>query len=120
MRLKVYNESPTDKPSSCELSNMKTWSLLIKTQWNWRLREERQEEEEGAEEPKRFMVQQGRARRIFLFEEVLLVSEEQDRKVQQSMKVSAAVQHAIRCHCVICDERKELLPRRHWIIFPRE
>ena len=119
MRLNDYNESPTYKPSSCELSNMRTWSLLIKTQWNWRPREERQEEEEGAEEPKRFMVQ-GRARRIFLFEEVLFISEAQDLTVEQTTKVSAAVQQAICCYCVICDERKELLPRRHWSIFPRE
>lgn len=46
----------------------------------------RDKRKEGAEEPKKFMVQQGRARRIFLFEEVLLVSEEQELKVQQSMK----------------------------------
>ena len=82
-------------------------------------RKDKEKEEEVTEEPKRFMVQ-GRARRIFLFEEVLLISEAQDLTVEQSMKVSAAVQQAICCYCVIYDERKELLPRRHWIIFPRE
>ena len=49
------------------------------------------------EEPKRFL-RQGRERRIFLFEVVSSVSEAQDLKGQQCMKVSAAAQPAIRCY----------------------
>ena len=68
--------------------------------------EERQEEEEVTEEPKRFMIQE-MARGFSLFEEALLVFETQDLKVEQYMKVTAAVQNAIPCYHVIYDEKKK-------------
>ncbi|KAJ8780405.1 hypothetical protein J1605_011669 [Eschrichtius robustus] len=80
--------------------------------------EERQEEEEITEEVKRFMTQE-MTRGFSLFEETLLVFEAQDLKVEPYTKLAAAVQNAIQCYLVIYDEKKELLPRHHWIIFSR-
>ena len=56
--------------------------------------EERQEEEEVTEEPKRFTTQE-MARGFSLFEEALLVFEAQDLNVEWYTKVAAAVQNAI-------------------------
>ena len=67
--------------------------------------EERQEEEEGTEEPKRFMTQE-MARGFSLFEEALLVFEARDPNVEQYMKVVTAIQNAVQCYCVIYDEKK--------------
>ena len=78
--------------------------------------EERQEEEEVTEEPKRFTMQE-MARGFSLFEEALLVFEAQDPNVELYMKVAAAIQNAIQCYRVIYD--MELLPRHHWIVFSR-
>ena len=80
--------------------------------------EERQEEEEVTEEPKRFMTQET-ARGFSLFEEALLVFEAQDlnvnstRRLQQLFRVqsSASMSSMMR--------KKELLPRHHWIVFSR-
>ena len=67
--------------------------------------EERQEEEEVIEEPKRFMTQE-MARGFSLFEEALLVFEAQDPNVEWYTKVAAAVQNAIQCYRVISDKKK--------------
>ena len=67
--------------------------------------EERQEEEEVTEEPKRFIMQE-MARRFSLFEEALLVFEAQDLNVERYTKVAAAVQNTIQCYHVIYDEKK--------------
>ena len=67
--------------------------------------EERQEEEEVTEEPKIFTTQE-MARGFSLSEEALLVFEAQDLNVEQYMKVAAALQNAIQCYHVICDEKK--------------
>ena len=45
------------------------------------------------------------------------MSEAQDSDMERYMKVVAAVQNAIRCYCVIHDEKKEPLARHHGIIF---
>ena len=68
--------------------------------------EERQEEEEVTEEPKRFMTQE-MAREFSLFEEALLVFEAQDLNVERYTKAAAAIQNAIRCYRVIYDEKKK-------------
>ena len=58
--------------------------------------------------------------RVFsLFEEALLVFEAQDPTIEWYTKVAAAVQNAIQCYHVIYDEKKEMLPRYHWIIVSR-
>ncbi|KAJ8776071.1 hypothetical protein J1605_015846 [Eschrichtius robustus] len=67
--------------------------------------EERQEEEEVTEEPKRFMTQE-MAKGFSLFKEALLVFETQDLNVEQYTKAAAAVQNAIQCYCIIYDEKK--------------
>ena len=46
------------------------------------------------------------ARGFSLFEEAPLVFEAQDRNVEWYTKVAAAVQNAIQCYRVICDENK--------------
>ena len=58
------------------------------------------------------------ARGFSLFEEALLIFEAQGPKVEWYMKVAAAVQNAIQRYRVIYDEKKELLPRHHWGVFP--
>ena len=68
--------------------------------------EEKQEEEDVTEEPKRFTMQE-MARGFSLFEEALLVFEAQNLKVEWYTKVAAAVQNAIQCYCVIYDEKKK-------------
>ena len=80
--------------------------------------EERQEEEEVTEEPKRFMTQET-ARGFSLFKEALLVFEAQDLNVEQYTKAAAAVQNTIQCYCISMMRKKELLPRHHWIVFSR-
>ena len=67
--------------------------------------EERQEEEEVTEEPKRFATQE-MPRGFSLFEETLLVFEAQDLNIEWYTKVSAATQNAIQCYHVIYDEKK--------------
>ena len=62
--------------------------------------EERQEEEEVTEELKRFTLQE-MAREFSLFEEALLVFEEEDPNVERYTKFAAAVQNAIRFFRVI-------------------
>ena len=68
-------------------------------------KDEERQEEERTEEPKRFTTQ-GMARGFSLFEEAPLVFEAQDRNVEWYTKVAAAVQNAIQCYRVICDENK--------------
>ena len=63
------------------------------------------QEEEVTEEPKRFTTQE-MAREFSLFEEALLISEAQDLNVEWYRKVAAAIQNAIQCYRVICDEKK--------------
>ena len=67
--------------------------------------EERQEEEQVTEEPKRFTMQEI-AREYSLFEKALLVFEAQDPNVEWHTKVAAAVKNAIQCYCVIYHEKK--------------
>ena len=71
--------------------------------------QERQEEEEVTEEPKRFTMQ-GMARGFSLFEEALLVFEAHDPNIERCTKFAAAVQNAIQCYCVIYDEKKSYYP----------
>ena len=80
--------------------------------------EERQEDEEVTEEPKRFMTQEI-SRGFSLFEEALLVFEAQDPNIERYKKVAAVFQNAIQCYSVIYDKKKELLLRHHWIVFSR-
>ena len=80
--------------------------------------EERQEEEDVTEEPKRFTTQE-MARGFSLSEEALLVFESQYPNIEWYLKVATAVQNAIQCYRVICDEKKKLPPRHHWIDFSR-
>ena len=80
--------------------------------------EERQEEEEVTEELKRFTTQE-MARGFPLCEEALLVFEAQHLHVEWYTKVATAVQDSIQCYNVIYDEKKELIPRYHWIVFSR-
>ena len=57
-------------------------------------------------------------KRVFsLFEEALLVSEAQDLNIEWYVKVTAAIQIIIQCYHVTYDEKKELMPRYHCIIF---
>ena len=63
-----------------------------------------QEEEEISEEQKIFPKYE-KARRLSVFEEVLLVFESQNPNVDQYMKVATAVQNAIACYHVIYDEK---------------
>ena len=67
--------------------------------------QERQEEEEVTEEPKRFRTQE-MARRFSLFEEALLVFEAQDPNDEWYTNIAAAVQNAIQCYCVIYDQKR--------------
>ncbi len=67
--------------------------------------EERQEEEEVTEGPKRFMMQE-MTRGFSLFEEALLFFEAQEPNVEHYTKVAAAVQDAVQCYRVIYDEKK--------------
>ena len=60
------------------------------------------------------------ARGFSLFEEALLVFEAQDMNIEWYTNVAAAIQNAIQCYHVIYDEKTELLPRHHWIVFSRE
>ncbi|KAJ8798073.1 hypothetical protein J1605_001564 [Eschrichtius robustus] len=66
--------------------------------------EDRQEENEVTEEPKRFTKQEV-ARGFSLFEETLLVFEAQNPNVEWHTKIAAAVQNAIQ-RCVIYDEKR--------------
>ena len=68
-------------------------------------KDEERQEEEVIEEPKRFTTQE-MARRFSLFEEVLLVFEDQDPRVEQYRKVAAAIQNVIQCYRVIYEEKK--------------
>ena len=103
----LYSKSCTYEPSSCKLSKMWTWSLLMKTWCNWRPgdKDEERQEEEVTEEPKRLTTQE-MARGFSLFEEALLVFEAQDTNVEQYTKVAATVQNAIQCYRVIYDKKK--------------
>ena len=76
---------------------------------------ERQGEEE---EPRRFTRQEA-VRGFSLFEEALLIFEAQDLNVEQYRRVAPAVPNAAKCYHNIYDEKKELLPRHHWISFSR-
>ena len=67
--------------------------------------EERRQEEEVTEEPKRFMIKE-MARGFSLFEERLLVFEAQNPNIEQYTKVAAAVQNAIQGYHVIYDKKK--------------
>ena len=59
----------------------------------------------------------GRMTRGFsVFEAALLAFEAQVANIKQYRKVAAAVQNAIQCYHIICDESKELLPRHHWVV----
>ena len=80
-------------------------------------KDEERHEEEVTEELMRFRTQE-MARGFSLSEEVLLVFEAQDPNVERYTKF-AAVQNAIQFYRVLYDEKKELLPRHHWIIFSR-
>ena len=51
-----------------------------------------------------------------VFEAALLAFEAQVANIKQYRKVAAAVQNAIQCYHIICDESKELLPRHHWVV----
>ena len=66
--------------------------------------QERQEEEEVTEKPKRFTAQE-MARGFSIFEKALLVFEAKDRNVEQYMEVTTAVQDTIQCYHVIYDEK---------------
>ena len=82
--------------------------------------EERQGEEEVTEEPKWFTMQD-MARGLSLFKRALLAFQAQDPNAKWYPKVVAAFQNEIQCYHVIYDEtKKQLLPKHHWIIFPRE
>ena len=47
---------------------------------------------------------------LCLFEEALLAFEEQDPNADWSTEVTAAVRNAVRCYCVIYDEKNRELP----------
>lgn len=69
-------------------------SLLMKTWWNWRPREEmKKEEEEVTEELKRFMIQEWQG--DFLHLRRYCYFEAQDQNIEWYTKVTAAVQNAI-------------------------
>ena len=68
-------------------------------------KDEREEEEEVTEEPKRFMTQE-MARGFSLFKEALLVFEALDPNVERYMKVVATVENEIQCYHVNYDEKK--------------
>ena len=68
--------------------------------------EKRQEEEEVTEELKRFTMQE-MAKRFSVFEEALLVFEAKDPNVERYTKDAAAIQNAIQCYRVICEEEKK-------------
>lgn len=59
-----------------------------------------------AEEPKEFTPQEV-TRGFSLSEEALLAFDMQDPNIEWSAKVEAAVQNAVQCYCVICDEEKK-------------
>ena len=56
------------------------------------------------------------ARGFSLLEEALLVSEAEDRNIEQYTKVAAAVQNAGQCYWVFYDEKKSYHPDKAWII----
>ena len=68
-------------------------------------KDERRQEEEVTEEPKRFMMQE-MARAFSLFEEALLAFKAQDLNIQQYTEVAEAVQNIIQWDSVIYDEKK--------------
>ena len=68
-------------------------------------KDEERQEKEVSEEAKRFTMQE-MARGFSLFAEALLVFEAQDPNAEQYTKVTATVQNAIQCYCVIYDEKK--------------
>ena len=53
-----------------------------------------------------------------MLEEALLVSEAEDQNIEYT-NVAAAVQNAIQCTMSSKTRKKELLPRHHWMVFPR-
>ena len=59
------------------------------------------------------------ARGFSLFEETLLVFEAQDRNIEWYTKVAAAVQKQSSATVSSMTRKEELLPRHHWIAFPR-
>ena len=67
---------------------------------------ERQEEEEVTEDLKRFTMQE-MARGLSVSDEALLVFEAQEPNIEQYIKATAAVENAIQCYCVICDQEKK-------------
>ena len=50
------------------------------------------------------------ARGFSLLEEALLVSEAENRNVEQYTKFAAVVQKAVQCYCVFYDEKKSYHP----------
>ena len=70
--------------------------------------QEKQKEEDITEETKSFTTQE-MARGFSLFKEALLVFEVQDLNVEWDVKVATAVHNAIRCYCVISDDKKRAL-----------
>ena len=58
-----------------------------------------------AEEPKEFTPQEV-TRGFSLSEEALLAFDMQDPNIEWSAKVEAAVQNAVQCYCVVCNEEK--------------
>ncbi|KAM9486515.1 tigger transposable element-derived protein 1-like [Clarias gariepinus] len=70
-----------------------------------RQEEERLDEDDVMEEPKRFTKQE-MARGFSLFEKALSVFEAQDPNVERYTKMAAAVQNAIQCYRCIYEEKK--------------
>ena len=65
------------------------------------------------------MFDAGDRKGIFLFAEALLVLRRRTQNAELYISAAAAVQNAIQCYHVICDKKKGLLPKHHWITFSR-
>ena len=97
MNLQVSNF----KDANMELTNEDLMELEAQR------KDEKRQEEEVTEEPKRFMMQE-MSKGFSLFEEALLIFEAQDMNIEWYMKVAAAGQNAIQSYCVIYDEKKRI------------
>ena len=80
-------------------------------------KKDKERQEEDVITKSRDFMMQAMATVFSLFEESLLVVEVQDLNIEWYVKVTAAVQNIIQCYHVTYDEKKELIPRHHCIIF---
>ena len=81
-------------------------------------KDEERPEEEVTEELKRCLMQETEKGFSYLQRHCSFLRH-RTQNAELYTSAAAAVQNAIQCYRVICDKKKGLLPKHHWIIFSR-